>query len=74
MDSLRLAGIQSSIHYPPIHQFSYHRQLVSGVTLPQTEYVAEREVTLPLYSSMSESQVDLVLGAVKEALEGAGAG
>ncbi len=74
MDSLRLAGIQTSIHYPPIHQFSYHRQLISGVTLPQTERVAEREVTLPLYSSMSESQVDLVLGAVKGALEQARAG
>ena len=74
MDTLRLAGIQTSIHYPPIHQFSYHRQLVSGVTLPQTERVAEREVTLPLYSSMSESQVGLVLRAVKEALEQAGAG
>jgi len=69
MDSLRLAGIQTSIHYPPIHQFSYHRQLVSGVALPQTERVAEREVTLPLFSSMSESQVDLVLQAVKGALE-----
>ncbi|MFC2053441.1 DegT/DnrJ/EryC1/StrS family aminotransferase [Chloroflexota bacterium] len=74
MDSLRTAGIQTSIHYPPIHQFSYHRRLVSGVTLPQTERVAEREVTLPLYSSMSDSQVGLVLEAVKGALEGAGAG
>ena len=69
MDSLRLAGIQTSIHYPPIHQFSYHRQFVSGVALPRTERVAEREVTLPLYSSMSDSQVDLVLRAVKVALE-----
>ncbi len=69
MDNLRAAGIQTSIHYPPIHQFSFHRQLASGVTLPQTERAAEREVTLPLFSSMSESQVDLVLRAVKVALE-----
>jgi dTDP-4-amino-4,6-dideoxygalactose transaminase len=74
MDSLRAAGIQTSIHYPPIHQFSYHRRLLSGVALPQTERVAEREVTLPLYSSMSESQVELVLEAVKGVLEGARAG
>ena len=74
MDTLRLAGIQTSIHYPPIHQFSYHRQLISGVTLPQTEHVAEREVTLPLYSSMSDSQVGLVLRAVKGALEQGRAG
>jgi dTDP-4-amino-4,6-dideoxygalactose transaminase len=59
---------------PSIHQFSYHCQLVPNVSLPQTERVAEREVTLPLYSSMSDSQVGLVQSAVKGALEGARAG
>ncbi len=59
------AGIQTSIHYPPIHQFSYYREKFSPQSLPVTEDVAAREVTLPLYPTMSEAQVALVIDEVK---------
>ena len=68
MDSLREAGVQSSIHYPPIHQFSYYRQLHPSTVLPKTEEAARREVTLPLYPSMSDVQVSLVIDTVQSAL------
>jgi dTDP-4-amino-4,6-dideoxygalactose transaminase len=77
IESMRAAGIQTSIHYPPIHQFSYYRERYPGVHLPITEVVARREVTLPLYPTMSDEQVELVITSVKAALaEGdkAGAG
>ncbi|MEW6405397.1 MAG: DegT/DnrJ/EryC1/StrS family aminotransferase [Chloroflexota bacterium] len=68
IDELRDAGIQTSIHYPPIHQFTYYTKLYPEVSLPQTEQVAAREVTLPLFPSMTDEQVDLVVAAVKQAL------
>jgi dTDP-4-amino-4,6-dideoxygalactose transaminase len=68
MDHMRAAGIQTSIHYPPIHQFSYYRQEYPGVVLPETESAAKREVTLPLYPTMSDNDVELVVSAVRGAL------
>jgi dTDP-4-amino-4,6-dideoxygalactose transaminase len=65
----RLEGdrIQTSVHYPPIHRFSTYAEL-SGRALPQTDAVADRILTLPLYPSMSDAQVDLVAGSLREAL------
>ena len=68
IDQLRSAGIQTSIHYPPIHQFKHYRKLAPDVRLPQTEDVASREVTLPLFPSMRDEDVELVISAVKQAV------
>lgn len=64
MELMRSEGIQTSIHYPPVHQFSYYRSRYPDVSLPKTEEVATREVTLPLYPSMEETDVELVVAAV----------
>jgi dTDP-4-amino-4,6-dideoxygalactose transaminase len=69
MDFLRNRGIQSSIHYPPIHRFSYYQQLCpTGFDhqLPQTEEVAAREVTLPLFPTMTMQQLEEVSAAVQD--------
>jgi dTDP-4-amino-4,6-dideoxygalactose transaminase len=68
MDSMRKSGVQTSIHYPPIHHFSYYRQRYPDVSLPITEQVASREVTLPLYPAMMDEDVDHVLEAAAAAL------
>ena len=65
---LKKEGIQTSIHYPPIHQFQYYRGKYPNVFLPKTEAVAAREVTLPLYPSMGQDAVDLVVSEVCTAL------
>lgn len=68
MESMRNAGVQTSIHYPPIHQFTYYRQRYPELSLPVTEEVAAREVTLPLYPGLRDDEVDWVLSATIEAL------
>ncbi len=68
MDHLRTAGIQTSIHYPPIHKFTYYQNLFPGLELPQTEAATRREVTLPLFSHMTDEQVELVIETTREAL------
>jgi len=68
MESMRNSGVQTSIHYPPIHQFTYYRERYPGISLPVTEAVAAREVTLPLFPGMRDEDVDYVLASVGEAL------
>jgi dTDP-4-amino-4,6-dideoxygalactose transaminase len=68
MDAMRERGIQTSIHYPPIHQFSYYRGQMGEIHLPMTESIGAREVTLPLFSRMKEAQVGAVIEGVKESV------
>lgn len=51
-------GIQTSVHYPAAHRFSTYREL--GAVLPQTEYVTENEITLPMYAALTMEQVDFI--------------
>jgi dTDP-4-amino-4,6-dideoxygalactose transaminase len=57
-EQLKAEGIQTSIHYPPIHHFSAFRETGREVSLPITEAFASRELTLPLYPSLSPTLVD----------------
>ena len=67
MEQMKSQGIQTSIHYPPIHHFQAYERW-RQVSLPVTEAVAAREVTLPLYPAMSEDDVREVVLSVREAL------
>jgi len=60
-------GIQTSVHYPPIHTFSAYRA-DSRRTLPRTESVAERLLTLPLHGRMTDDQADTVVEALAQTL------
>jgi dTDP-4-amino-4,6-dideoxygalactose transaminase len=68
MEALRESGVQTSIHYPPIHRFSYYRERYPGIVLPQTERAAAREVTLPLYPGMEDEAIQIVLDSVRAAV------
>lgn len=70
MSGMRERGIQTSIHYPPIHLFEFYRRTFGFEKghLPITEEVAGREVTLPLYPSMRGADVEYVCDSVAELL------
>jgi dTDP-4-amino-4,6-dideoxygalactose transaminase len=66
MEYLRTHGIQTSIHYPPIHRLSYYNALTSiDMSLPVTEEIGKREVTLPLFPTMTASQAEFVADRMK---------
>ena len=70
MDGLKEKGIQTSIHYPPVHLFTYYRKMFGfkeGM-LPKTEFVGEHEVTLPLYPMMNVEDVKHVISCAVESL------
>jgi dTDP-4-amino-4,6-dideoxygalactose transaminase len=64
---LAAAGIQTSVHYPPIHTFAQYRSAEQR-PLPQTNALAQRILTLPLYGRMREEQVDAVIEALLAAV------
>ena len=66
--ALRAAGVQTTIHYPPTHHFSYYQETFPNVSLPETEDFARRELTLPLHPKMQDAHVDLVTRALADAL------
>ena len=60
-------GVQTSVLYPAIHEFSAYAAASTGA-LPQAEAVARRQLTLPLYPHMADEQQDMVVRALGEAL------
>ncbi len=67
-EKIHEAGIQTSVHYPAIHKFSIYKDY--GAVLPQTEYVTEHEITLPMYAALTIEQVDFICDTVKKAING----
>jgi dTDP-4-amino-4,6-dideoxygalactose transaminase len=65
MVKLKQAGIQTSLHYPPIHLFTYYQQNGAYASLELTEALAGRELTLPLFPGMNEEDVNLVVSSIK---------
>jgi dTDP-4-amino-4,6-dideoxygalactose transaminase len=63
-------GVQTSVHYPPIHRFSAYGDIGSRRLLATTDAVASRIVTLPLYPHMTDESVDTVTSAVLDAVSG----
>ncbi|MCK4441192.1 MAG: DegT/DnrJ/EryC1/StrS family aminotransferase [Sulfurovaceae bacterium] len=65
---LKNRGIQSSIHYPAFKDFTAFRDIDLN-DAPVAEDIAKRELTLPLYPTMSLYEVDLVCDTLYEILE-----
>jgi len=61
-------GVQTSIFYPAIHEFSAYRWRSPELSLPNTEFAARAEVTIPLYPHMTDEQQERVITAIHEEL------
>jgi dTDP-4-amino-4,6-dideoxygalactose transaminase len=59
MARLKQAGIQTSIHYPPVHRFASYAGAEDR--LPRTTALAARELTLPFYPTLSDEKVGIVV-------------
>lgn len=66
IESLKARGIQSSIHYPPFWNFTAYAGQFSPKDTPIAAEICERELTLPLYPTMTNAEVDLVTSSLLE--------
>jgi len=68
--ALRAQNIGASIHYAPLHLMPLYCDGRQPASLPVTEQVAARMLTLPISASMSLSDADDVLRALEAVIEG----
>ena len=61
-------GVQTSLFYPAIHEFTAYRERFGAQSLPRSEHIARAEITIPLFPEMDEATQDRVVAALAEAL------
>lgn len=66
---MKSEGIQTSIHYPPVHSFTNFRERFSA-QVPKVEQVAPRLLTLPLHPNLTTADVQTVCEALQKSLDG----
>lgn len=66
IEALRDEGIGSSVHFIPLHRHPYYRSQfdLHPVSFPVADAAYERLISLPLYTRMSNADVDDVIEAV----------
>ena len=70
MGELKERGIGSGVHYPPIHLFKLYRDRGFGPGMfPHAERVGASTLTLPLFTQLSDADVDRVVAAVNDICE-----
>ncbi|MHB0986092.1 MAG: UDP-4-amino-4,6-dideoxy-N-acetyl-beta-L-altrosamine transaminase [Sulfuricella sp.] len=68
-EGLRQEGIGVNLHYIPVHTQPYYRRLgFKPGDFPQAEQYYREAISLPLYPSLSDSEQDRVVQALKRVL------
>jgi len=60
------AGIQTSVHYPAVHRFSIYRKYYAN--LPKTDYITNNLITLPMYSKLTDSEIEFIAQTLRKLL------
>jgi dTDP-4-amino-4,6-dideoxygalactose transaminase len=66
MEYMKLNRIQTSIHYPLVHEFAAYRD--ESTSLPRTEELGRRQLSLPFYPGMRFDDIDLVVDTLQGGL------
>ena len=72
--SMRADGIQTSMHYPPVHLLSLYRDCSPERCLPVTEDFAGHEITLPLHPKLDAADIARVSQSLARSLSAVGVG
>lgn len=66
MKALQDKQIACAIYYPvPLHQQNVFKEAYAGVSLPVTEDVARRCLSLPIYPELSDEQVQEIAATIR---------
>jgi perosamine synthetase len=59
-------GIMTKVYFSPVHRTHFYRDVLKyDVSLPVTENMADRVLTLPIYPSMTGREMDAIVDGVK---------
>ena len=63
MKNMSQNGIETGIHYNPIHKMSFYK---SRTKLPLTEKISKELVSIPIHPNLSESDVSKIIKSVNK--------
>ena len=66
MERLRKRGIGTQVHYIPVHTQPYYRDVYGTLPLPGAEEYYRTTLSLPLYPSMNDPDVETVVSALRD--------
>ena len=64
--ALRKMNVGAGIHYMPLHLMEFYRKNYKASSLPNCEMAYKKIITLPISSSMTESDIDVVVKILRE--------
>lgn len=67
-NELANAGIQTSVHYPAVHHFSFYRDYYTE--LPVTDYLTNNLITLPMYAKLTDEEIYFITEKLNSILNG----
>ena len=68
-DALQAEGIGCNVHYIPVYSFPYYQKLGYKMgCCPNAEHLYERIISIPLFYSMTDEDVENVVKAVKKVI------
>ena len=69
--NLTRAGIMSKIYFDPIHLKTLYKKYFNYKegNLPKTEFVSQKVLTVPLYPTLSNKEMDYIIGKIKDCCE-----
>ncbi len=74
LDALAERGIGAGVHYPvPLHRQPALEERMGDVSLPNSEWLADHVLSLPIFPELTPEQQEQVVAALAEHLEQAGA-
>ncbi|MCB0651100.1 MAG: DegT/DnrJ/EryC1/StrS aminotransferase family protein [Saprospiraceae bacterium] len=69
MEALQAEGIMANVHYTPLHRNRYYRHLGTDLDFPGSVHFFKRFLRIPIYPSLSNSEMERVTEAVLKVFE-----
>jgi UDP-4-amino-4,6-dideoxy-N-acetyl-beta-L-altrosamine transaminase len=65
-------GVQCSVHFIPLHMQPFYRKTFGfkPSDFPNSKWIYEKEISLPLYPKMTERDIKFVVGAINQIING----
>ena len=71
IERMASAGVGTSVHFIPLHEHSYWKKFVTSPNelLPKACSISNKVVSLPLFSTMTDTMIERVVQATKDTLK-----
>ncbi len=69
IEELKNRGIGTSVHFIPLYRFSYYKKLYNYEDFPNSEWIFERVISLPIFPGMTDKEINYIIDNVLNIIE-----